>query len=143
MINLVSEDAEEIMNQFSYLINNLSFKVNKTAEEYKDSQLMEDLDLCWIRICSSNNYKTDLRNEAAAQIGRQLAEIPFVKEKLKQSNNPKMQKIAEKMAKEQHRTIQQSFSKLIFYHFMLTCSRNEKQILIDIMGEDFYKLPLI
>lgn len=142
MINLVSEDAEEIMNQFSYAINNLCFKVRKTAEEYKDAELMKDLDLCWIRICSSNNYKTDLRNEAAAQIGRQLAENPFVKENLKQSKNPKMQKVAEKMAKE-HRTIQQSFSKLIFYHFLITCDRNESQILTDTLGKDFYMLPLI
>ena len=56
MIDLKNYDAEEIMNQFSYLTNNLVFKVNKTAEEYQDSVLMEDLDLCWIRTVSSPEY---------------------------------------------------------------------------------------
>lgn len=142
MIDLKNYDAEEIMNQFSYLTNNLVFKVNKTAEEYQDSVLMEDLDLCWIRTVSSPEYRTDLRNEASSRIGKQLANIPFVAKKLEQSNNPKMSEVAEKMSQE-HRTIQQSFSKLIFYHFMLICNRKEQQILSDVMGEGFYRLPLI
>lgn len=142
MIDLKNSAAEEILNQFSYLTNNLVFKVNKTAEELKDSELMEDLDLCWIRICSSNNYKTDLRNEEAAKVSRNLTAIPFVKEKLKRSNNPKMEEVAQKMSRE-HRSIQQSFSKLIFYHFLLTCSQKESQILTDTLNEDFYRLPLI
>lgn len=143
MINLELEEADEILNQFSYTVNNLCFKPNKTAEEFKDSQLMQDLDLCWIRICSSNNYKTDLRNEASARVGKRLAEeVPFVKEKLKHSNNPKMQKVAEKMARI-HRSLQQSFSELVFYHFWLTCDPNESKILTDTLGTDFYILPLI
>ena len=141
MINLVSEDAEEIMNQFSYAISNLCFKVDKTAEEYKDSQLMEDLDLCWIRVLANPDYRTDLRNEASAKIGRQLSKIPFVAERLKLSNDLKMKAVAEKMAQE-HR-IQQTFSKLIFYHFLTTCTQKESGILLDLLGEDFYRLPLI
>lgn len=142
MINLELEDAEEIMNQFSYLTNNLVFKVNKTAEDYQDSALMEDLDLCWIRVLASPDYRTDLRNEASAKVGRQLANIPFVSEKLEQSNNPKMAEVAEKMSRE-HKTIQQSFSKLVFYHFLTTCTQKETGILSDLLGKDFYMLPLI
>lgn len=142
MIDLKNYDAQEIVNQFSYMTNNLVFKVNKTAEEYQDSALMEELDLCWIRTVSSPEYRTDLRNEASAKVGRQLANIPFVSKKLEQSNNPKMAEVAEKMSRV-HRTIQQSFSRLIFYHFMLICDRKEKQILCGIMGEEFYRLPLI
>lgn len=142
MIDLKNYDAEEIMNQFSYLTNNLVFKVSKTAEEYQDSALMEDLDLCWIRTVSNPEYRTDLRNEASSRVGKQLANIPFVAKKLERSNNPKMAEVAEKMSQE-HRTVQQSFSELIFYHFMLICNRKERQILSDVMGEGFYRLPLI
>ena len=143
MINLELEEADEILNQFSYAINNLCFKVRKTAEEYKDVELMKDLDLCWIRVLANPSYGFDLRNEASARVGKRLvAEIPFVKEKLKHSTNPKMEKVAQKMAR-LHRTLQQSFSQLVFYHFWLICDRNETQILTDIMGEDFYMLPLI
>lgn len=142
MINLVSEDAEEIMNQFSFLTSNITFKVCKTAEEYRNSQLMEDLDLCWIKILASPDYRTDLRNEAAAKIARQLSEIPFVSERLERPTNPKMEEAAKKMARE-HRTIQQSFLKLVFYHFTLSCTTRENRILRDALGEDFYRLPVI
>lgn len=142
MIDLINCETQEIFNQFSYLTNNLVFKVNKTAEEYRDSQLMEELDLCWIRVLCSPTYKTDLRNEACARTGRQLAGIPFVKSKLDGVNSPKMKEVAQKMAQE-HRTIQQSFSKLIFYHFALCCTAKENKILYDTLGEDFYRLPLI
>lgn len=142
MINLVSEDAEEIMNQFSFLTSNITFKVCKTAEEYRNSQLMEELDLCWIKVLSSPDYRTDPRNEAAAKIARQLSEIPFVSERLERPTNPKMEEAAKKMARE-HRTIQQSFSKLVFYHFTLSCTTRENRILRDALGEDFYRLPVI
>lgn len=142
MIDLKNCDAEEILNQFSYLTNNLVFKVNKNAEEYRNSELMEDLDFCWIRILASADYRTDLRNEASSKVGKQLAAIPFVAKRLEHSNNQKMEEVAEKMAQE-HKTIQQSFSKLIFYHFLLTCNSKESQILYDKLGKDFYRLPLI
>lgn len=142
MIDLKNCDAEEILNQFSYLTNNLVFKVNKNAEEYRNSELMEDLDFCWIRILASADYRTDLRNEASSKVGKQLAAIPFVTKRLEHSNNQKMEKVAEKMAQE-HKTIQQSFSKLVFYHFLLTCNAKESQILYDKLGKDFYRLPLI
>lgn len=142
MIDLKNSDTQEILNQLSYLTNNLVFKVNKTAEELKDSQLMEDLDLCWIRILANPDYRTDLRNEASARVGRQLANIPFVVKKLEHSTNSKMEEVAEKMSQE-HRFIQQSFSKLIFYHFALCCTAKENKILCDTLGEDFYRLPLI
>lgn len=136
MINLELEDAEEIMNQFSYMTNNLVFKVNKTAEEYQDSALMEVLDLCWIRALANPDYRTDLRNEASAKIGRQLSKIPFVAERLKLSNDLKMKAVAEKMAQE-HRTIRQTFSKLIFYHFLTTCTQKESGIYLVKISTDF------
>ncbi len=142
MIDLKNCDAEEILNQFSYAVNNLVFKVNKNAEEYRNSELMEDLDLCWIRILANADYRTDLRNEASSKVGKQLAAIPFVAKRLEHSNNQKMEEVAEKMAQE-HKTIQQSFSKLVFYHFLLTCNSKESQILYDKLGKDFYRLPLI
>lgn len=142
MIDLKNSDTQEILNQLSYLTNNLVFKVNKTAEELKDSELMEDLDLCWIRILANPDYRTDLRNEASAKTGKQLAGIPFIKSKIDGVNSPKMEEVAQKMAHE-HRFIQQSFSKLIFYHFALCCTAKENKILCDTLGEDFYRLPLI
>lgn len=96
MINLVSEDAEEIMNQFSFLTSNITFKVCKTAEEYRNSKLMEELDLCWIKVLASPDYRTDPRNEAAAKIARQLSEIPFVSERMERPINPKMEEAAKK-----------------------------------------------
>ncbi len=142
MIDLKNSDAQEILNQFSYAVNNLVFKVNQTAKEYSDSELMQDLDLCWIRILASPGYHTDLRNEESARVGKQLAAIPFVVERLKHFNNQKMEEVAKKM-KQEHKTIQQSFSKLVFYHFLLTCNSKESQILYNKLGEDFYRLPLI
>lgn len=143
MIDLKNCEAQEILNQFLYLTNDLCFKPQKTAEELKNSFLMKDLDLCWIRILANPDYRTDLRNEASAHVGKRLStEITFVKEKLKHVTNPKMERVAQKMARE-HKTLQQSFSELVFYHFLLTCDRNETQILTEIMGEDFYILPLI
>lgn len=142
MIHLELEDAKEIINQFSHLVNHLSFKVEKTAEEYKNSEFMKDLDLCWIRILSSPNYRTDPRNEASSIKGKQLTSIPFLKKELENSNNPKMQEVAQKMAQE-HRTIQQTFTQLVFCHFLHTCDQKETQILTDTMGEDFYRLPFI
>lgn len=142
MIDLKNCNAQEIMNQFSCLTNNLLFKPNKTAEEYQDSALMEDLDLCWIKTVSDSGYRTDLRNEASARVGRQLANIPFVVKKLEHSTNSKMAEVAEKMSQE-HRFIQQSFSKLVFCHFALCCTAKENKILCDTLGEEFYRLPLI
>ena len=143
MINLELEEVQEILNQFLYLTNDLCFKPQKTAEELRDSFLMKDLDLCWIRILANPDYRFDLRNEASAHVGKRLVEeVPFVKEKLEHITNPKMERVAKKMARE-HRTLQQSFSELVFYHFWLICDRHETQILTDIMGEDFYILPLI
>ncbi len=103
---------------------------------------MGDLDIYWIKILSSSAYQTDLRNEASARIGRQLAEIPFIKRKIELVDNKKMQKVAERMAMD-HRTLQQTFSRLVFYHFLLICNKKESQTLIHTMGDSFYRLPLI
>lgn len=142
MIDLETADAKEIAEFFTDITNSFSFNPVKTAEELRDSKLMNDLDICWIRVLSSPDYGTDGRNEIAARKGRQLAEIPFIKRKMERASSPKMMEAAKKIAWE-HRTLQQTFSKLVFYHFMQECGNGNRQRLIRVMGGDFYKLPLI
>lgn len=142
MIDLKEKEVQEIVRYFSHEANNIFFIPDKIAEEQKGSRQMKDLDICWIKVLSSGTYRTDLRNEKSSQVGRQLAEIPFIKRKMESVSNEKMEKVAEEMAMD-HRTIQQTFSKLIFYHFLQSCNKRESQILIKVMGESFYKLPLI
>jgi len=53
-----------------------------------------------------------------------------------------MEKVAKEMAID-HRTLQQTFSGLVFYHFLQSCDKEEAEKLIVVMGESFYRLPLI
>lgn len=142
MIDLKTATAQEIASYFSHEVNNFLFKPDKIADEQKASKQMDDLDICWIKILSSPTYRTDLRNESSARAGRKLAEIPFVKKKIELADNQKMQAVAEKMAQD-HRTLQQIFSGLVFYHFMQTCNKRESETLLKVMGDSFYRLPLI
>lgn len=142
MINLRTETSQEIASYFSHEVNNFCFKPKVIAEEQKGSRLMKDLDLCWIRILSSHTYRTDLRNEKSALTGRQLAKIPFIAKKIERLDDPKMEDVAKRMAMD-HRTLQQTFSGLVFYHFMLTCNKREIQTLLKVMGDSFYNLPFI
>ncbi len=142
MIDLKNAASQEIASYFSHEVNNLFFKPDTIAEEQKESKQMKDLDICWIKTLSGCEYKTDLRNEAAAETGRRLAEIPFIAKKINLINNPKMEDVAKKMAMD-HRTLQQTFSGLVFYHLFLTSSKRDSQTLIKIMGDSFYRLPLI
>ena len=142
MINLETAAIKEIASYFSHEVNNMFFKPDTIAEEQRNSKQMKDLDICWIKILSGYDYRTDLRNEASAKIGRQLAEIPFIKRKIGAIRNPKMEEVAKKMALD-HRTLQQTFSGLVFYHLLHTSSKKDSQTLIKRMGDTFYKLPLI
>ena len=142
MIDLENKEAKEIAKYFSHEVNNMFFKPDKIAEEQKDSRQMKELDICWIKTLSSHTYRTDLRNEASARTGRQLADIPFVKRKIKLVDNQKMEEVVKEMAMD-HRTLQQTFSKLVFYHFLQSCNKRETQTLIKVMGDSFYRLPLI
>lgn len=142
MIDLKTASSQEIATYFSREVNNMFFKPDTIAEEQKRSRQMKELDLCWIKTLSSYTYRTDLRNEKSALIGRQLADIPFIARKIEQLDNPKMEEAAKIMAMD-HRTLQQTFSGLVFYHFMLTCDKRETQTLLGVMGDSFYKLPLI
>ena len=142
MIDLKTASSQEIASYFSREVNNFCFSPKVTAEDLKSSRLMKDLDLCWLRILSDPAYRTDLRNEKSSIVGRQLADIPFVKRKIELVDNPKMEDVAKRMAMD-HRTLQQTFSGLVFYHFMLTCNKRENQTLLKVMGNSFYKLPLI
>ncbi len=142
LIDLKTAGAKEIAEFFTDITNSFSFNPVRTAEELRGSKEMDALDLCWLKTLSSPDYGTDGRNEIAARKGRQLAEIPFIKRKMERANSPKMDEAAKKIAWE-HRTLQQTFSKLVFYHFMQECSNGNRQRLIRVMGEDFYKLPLI
>ena len=142
MINLETADIKEIADYFSHEVNNFGFNPKEIAMEQEKSRQMGDLDICWIKILSSSAYQTDLRNEASARVGRQLAEIPFVKRKIEFVDNQKMQAVAEKMAMD-HRTLQQTFSKLVFYHFLQSSNKKEAKELTAVMGDSFYRLPLI
>lgn len=142
MINLRTETSQEIASYFSREVNNMFFKPDMIAEEQRKSIQMKDLDLYWIKTLSSYTYETDLRNDKSSIIGRQLSEIPFIAKKIEQLDNPKMEDVAKRMAMD-HRTLQQTFSGLVFYHFMLTCNKRETQTLLKVMGNSFYKLPLI
>jgi len=142
MIDLETAEVKEIASYFSHEVNNMFFKPDTIAQVQISSKQMEDLDICWIRILAGYGYRTDLRNEASARKGRLLAEIPFIKRKVEAVNNPKMEAVAKRMAMD-HRTLQQTFSGLVFYHLFLTSSKRDSQTLIKIMGDSFYKLPLI
>ena len=142
MIDLKTANPQEIASYFSREVNNLFFRPDTIAGEQRKSRQMKDLDLCWIKTLSSYTYRTDLRNEASALAGRQLAKIPFIAKKMELTNNPKMEDVAKRMAMD-HRTLQQTFSGLVFYHFMLTCNKRETQALLKVMGDSFYNLPLI
>ena len=142
MMDLKTASPQEIAKYFSREVNNMFFKPDKIAGEQRDSRQMEDLDICWIKVISDSGYRTDLRNEASAKTGRQLAEIPFVKRKMESVSNGKMEKVAKEMAMD-HRTLQQTFSGLVFYHFLQSCDKEESEELIAVMGESFYRLPLI
>jgi len=142
MIDLKTTTSQEIASYFSHEVNNMFFKPDTIAEEQKKSKQMKDLDICWIKILAGYDYRTDLRNEAAAEKGRLLAKIPFIKRKIETVNNPKMEEVAKKMALD-HRTLQQTFSGLVFFHLFLTSSKRDSQTLIKIMSDSFYKLPFI
>lgn len=142
MIDLKAKNVTEITNYFSDAVNNLSFHPKKIAEEQKESREMRELDIFWIKILSSQDYSTDLRNEASAQTAGQLAKIPFIREQMELVHNQKMAEVAEKLSQE-HRTLQQTFSGLVFYHFMITCNKREIQTLLKVMGDSFYRLPII
>lgn len=70
-----------------------------------------------------------------------IAEIPFVKREMESVSNGKMEKVAKEMALE-HRTLQQTFSGLVFFHFLQSCNKEESEKLIAVMGDSFYRLPL-
>lgn len=142
MIDLKAQGVQEIVKYFSHEVNNMLFNPERITEEQLESKQMKELDICWIRILSSATYRTDLRNEASAKRGRQLAEIPFVKKKMELVNNQKMEEVAKEMTME-HRTLQQNFSKLTFFHLLQTCNQKEQDTLVRAMGESFYRLPLI
>lgn len=142
MIDLKTAGSQKIASYFSREVNNMFFKPESIAEEQRNSRQMKDLDLCWIKTLSSYSYRTDLRNEKSSIIGRQLAEIPFIAKKIELTDSPKMEDVAKRMAMD-HRTLQQTFSGLVFYHFMLACNKRETQTLLGVMGDSFYKLPLI
>lgn len=142
MIDLKTAGSQEIASYFSREVNNFCLSPKITAEELKSSRLMKDLDVCWLRILSAPAYRTDIRNEKSSIVGRQLADIPFVKRKIELVDSPKMEDVAKRMEMD-HRTLQQTFSGLVSYHFMLTCNKRETQTLLKIMGDSFYNLPFI
>lgn len=141
-MDLKNTEVKEIARYFSYEVNNFLFKPEKIAMEQINSADMKDLDLCWIKILADRNYRTDPRNEQSAITGKLLATVPFIRKKIESVNNSKMADVAEIMSCD-HRTLQQTFSSLIFYHFQLTCNKKETAELTETLGDRFYMLPLI
>lgn len=142
MIDLKTDSARQIASYFSNEVNSLLFHPEKIVKALLKSREMHDLDICWIKILSSPHYRTDLRNEASAIAAKQLARVPFIKIQLKTVSNAKMADVAEMMARE-HRTLQQSFSWLIYYHLIQTCSDTEMKQLSQTVDDSFFHLPLI
>lgn len=141
-MDLKNTEVKEIARYFSYEVNNFLFKPEKIAAEQKDSADMKDLDICWIKVLSNKGYRTDLRNEQSAITGRLLSTVPFIRKRLESVDNSKMAEVAEIMSCD-HRTLQQTFSSLIFYHLQLTCNKKETAELMETLGDRFYMLPLI
>lgn len=141
-MDLKNTEVKEIARYFSYEVNNFLFKPEKIAAEQKDSADMKDLDICWIKVLSNKGYRTDLRNEQSAITGRLLSTVPFIRKRLESVDNSKMAEVAEIMSCD-HRTLQQTFSSLIFYHLQLICNEKESADLTETLGDRFYKLPLI
>lgn len=141
-MDLKNTDVKEIAKYFSYEVNNFLFRPEKIATEQIDSADMKDLDICWIKVLTNKGYRTDLRNEQSAITGRLLSTVPFIRKRLESVDNSKMAEVAEIMSCD-HRTLQQTFSSLIFYHLQLTCNKKETAELMETLGDRFYMLPLI
>lgn len=142
MMDLKNTEVKEIARYFSNEVNNFLFRPEKIATEQIDSPDMKDLDIFWIKILSDQGYMTDRRNEQAAAVGRLLTTIPFIKKRMESVDNSKMAEVAKIMSYD-HRTLQQTFSKLIFYHLLLICNEKETADLTQTLGDRFYMLPLI
>ena len=97
-MDLKNTEVKEIAKYFSYEVNNFLFKPEKIATEQIDSPDMKDLDICWIKVLADRNYRTDLRNEQAATVGRLLATIPFIRKKMESVDNGKMAEVAKIMS---------------------------------------------
>ena len=73
---------------FSILSNPVDFKVWQGILRNPSPKARVPLFLSFrIKVISDSGYRTDLRNEASAKTGRQLAEIPFVKRKMESVSN--------------------------------------------------------
>ena len=137
--------VNEIVKYFSNKVNDLCFKPQKICLELKESQEMKILTYYWIYILSQDTYRFDGRNEYSSQIGKKLYQIPFIKEQIDYLliySDEKMKLVAEKMSYE-HRTLQQSFSSIIFYHLFITCNDNQQIYLKENFEKEFFLTPLI
>ncbi len=138
-----SKNAKEIARDFSRLTNNFSFDYKGLAEELRDSKDMRKLALHWLRVVASTSYRTDGRNEIAKRRGQELAEVSFIKKKIENlKEDVKMVEICNEISYD-HKTLQQTFSKFVFYYIFLTATKKQQEQLIDRLGERFYLLPLI
>ncbi len=138
-----SKDAKEIAKDFMTITNNYSFDWKGLYEELKNSKEMKKLALHWIVVVSSSSYRTDGRNEIAARRGQELAEIPFIKKKIENlKDDMKMVKICMEITYD-HKTLQQTFSKFVFYYIFMSATEKQQEQLISRLGDKFYMLPLI
>lgn len=152
--NLFKQDSKEIAKYFTRVVNNYSFDYKGLAEELKDNKEMKRLALFWLKKISSYEYmkyNTDGRNEISARRGQELSEVSFLKRKLEKlpekaevlgDKNDKLLKVVW-CIEHDHRTLQQTFSKFIFYFILITSTEKQQEQLKSSLGEDFYRLPLI
>lgn len=142
MLDFEKASAKEIARFFSNEVNCLTFSSRDLASGLKDVPSLKDLDMYWIKTLSGTSYGTDGRNEKAAEVGKQLALVPFIQERMRNVSNDKMKEVASIMSHE-HRTLQQSFSSFVFAHIEYTSSREEISELKEFMSSKFYILPFI
>ena len=139
---LKTETVDNIVKVFMDKTNTLCFNPKELGEELKSSQDMKDLSLYWIKELSNENYNVDGRNEYSSQIGKKLNDYSFIKEKFNTLNNPKMELVAKKITKE-HKTLQQSFSSVVFYVITTMLTKKELEVIYKNLYFDFYITPMI
>lgn len=139
------QDAKKIAEDFMRMVNCFCFKYEKHAEEFKDCKEMKKLALYWLRKVSGyhSEYRTDERNRIAQERGGKLYQVPFIREQIeKLEYDKKMNKIVELISQD-HRTLQQTFSCFCFCFIFMDCSEEQQKELENLLGKEFYRMPMI
>lgn len=141
--------GEELAEKVEDFVNNYTFDQSGFVEEIKtreDKEKILPILLFWIlKLKIINDCKRyDLRNEYSVIIGKKIYKI--LHNEINDMYNKTSKSIREGVCfieamSKAHRTLQQSFSGLIFES--LLCFPELKEKLLIELDEDFYKTPLI